>query len=359
MSFIGPVSIKYKLILMIMLTTITALMISGIGFVIIDQNTTKKTMVERLNTLSRVIADRSTAAITFNDPLAATQMVSALKLETSVLAACTYTSSDELFAFYNSSETIHCPDEIQQEGVLFDENQLYLTRTILLNDKNIGTLHIIASLKEIKLRLQWFSLIAITLIIFTSIAAFYLSNLLQKNITNRLIKLSDTTEYISNNADYSQQLPYDTEDEIGALYRSFSKMIEQIHSREVARDVAEKSLRANEYNLSITLDSIGDAVIATDAAGNVTRMNAVAEQLTGWTIAEAKGRDVKNIFSIYDAHSRERIPNPVEKVLATGEIVYLSNHTTLTSKEGAEYHIAECGRARSIIQAGVNPVPAR
>jgi len=100
-------------------------------------------------------------------------------------------------------------------------------------------------------------------------------------------------------------------------------------------------LQEREQNLAITLDSIGDAVVTTDAKGDITRMNPVAEKLTGWSLLEAQGMSLKKVFPIVDATTRESIENPVDKVLATGEIVYLSNHTTLISKSGAEFQIAD------------------
>jgi len=102
-----------------------------------------------------------------------------------------------------------------------------------------------------------------------------------------------------------------------------------------------KTLQEREQNLAITLNSIGDAVITTDVEGHVNRMNPVAEQLTGWSLHEAKGQEVRTVFSIINASTREPIENPVEKVISTGNIIYLSNHTTLISKDGTEYHIAD------------------
>jgi len=100
-------------------------------------------------------------------------------------------------------------------------------------------------------------------------------------------------------------------------------------------------LQEREQNLAITLNSIGDAVITTDDKGLVDRMNPVAEELTGWLLEDAKGLPLKTIFPIVNSSSRETIDNPVEKVLSTGKVVYLSNHTTLISKDGTEYHIAD------------------
>jgi len=107
------------------------------------------------------------------------------------------------------------------------------------------------------------------------------------------------------------------------------------------RKQTEKSLKEREQNLKVTLNSIADAVIATNVEGNITRMNAVAEQLTGWSFKEAQGQPLKSIFTIINASTRKPVTHPVDKVLTNGEIVSLSNHTTLISKDGTEYQIAD------------------
>ncbi|MBV1874277.1 MAG: PAS domain S-box protein, partial [Gammaproteobacteria bacterium] len=104
---------------------------------------------------------------------------------------------------------------------------------------------------------------------------------------------------------------------------------------------SQESLMQREKNLAITLNSIGDGVIVTDSSGNISRLNPIAEKLTGWPIAEAKGKPVRKIFNIVDATTRETMLNPVDKVLSTGETVYLSNHTTLIAKDGQEYQISD------------------
>ncbi|VAW75924.1 diguanylate cyclase/phosphodiesterase (GGDEF & EAL domains) with PAS/PAC sensor(s) [hydrothermal vent metagenome] len=103
----------------------------------------------------------------------------------------------------------------------------------------------------------------------------------------------------------------------------------------------ESKLKESEKNLAITLNSIGDAVIATDSVGNITHMNPVAEQLTGWTFSEACQQPLKDVFIIIDANTRETIENPIDKVLSQGEVIHLSNHTTLISKNGSEFQIAD------------------
>gem|GEM_PF-132741 len=104
---------------------------------------------------------------------------------------------------------------------------------------------------------------------------------------------------------------------------------------------AEQALQESEQNLRITLDSIGDAVIATDVNGKIVRMNPVAETLTGWALPEAVGRNLAEIFHIIDEKSRKKVVSPVEKVLRERKIVGLGNHTLLISKNGIERPVSD------------------
>ena len=98
---------------------------------------------------------------------------------------------------------------------------------------------------------------------------------------------------------------------------------------------------SREQELEVTLNSIGDAVITTDAEGLVAHMNPVAEQLTAWSFESAKGLPLKTVLPLVDASTREPIDDPSDKVLNSGETVHLSNHTTLLAKDGSEHHIAD------------------
>lgn len=94
-------------------------------------------------------------------------------------------------------------------------------------------------------------------------------------------------------------------------------------------------------NLRITLNSIGDAVIATDRTGHITHINPVAEELTGWDLTAAQGQPLLDVFHIINAQTRAPAFNPVAHVLKTGKIVGLANHTVLIARDGREYQIAD------------------
>ncbi len=109
------------------------------------------------------------------------------------------------------------------------------------------------------------------------------------------------------------------------------------------RKQAERLAAMEREKLMVTLHSIGDAVIATDCEGRVELMNAVAVQLTGWPEAEARGRPLPEVFRIVNEYTRQPCENPVAKVLKTGQVVGLANHTCLLSRHGEEFCIADSG----------------
>lgn len=108
---------------------------------------------------------------------------------------------------------------------------------------------------------------------------------------------------------------------------------------ETERLELEEALRRSQGWLEMTLQSVGDALIATDEVGRVVFMNPVAIHLTGWTIDAAKGLPLEEILDIVNETTRAPVENPVTKVLREGKIVGLANHTVLKSRDGAEVPI--------------------
>ncbi len=100
-------------------------------------------------------------------------------------------------------------------------------------------------------------------------------------------------------------------------------------------------LKSSEEKLLTTLNSIGDAVIATDKEQKVVLLNPVAERLTGWKLAEACGRNISEIFVIINARTRKPAQIPTESVIGMDKVIGLANHTVLISRDGKEYQIAD------------------
>ncbi len=106
-------------------------------------------------------------------------------------------------------------------------------------------------------------------------------------------------------------------------------------------EAAARALDLQQEWLRTTLASIGDGVLATDRDGNVTMLNGVAQQLTGWTQDAARGLPLTEVFRIINEFSRTPSENPVERALRTGEIVELASHTLLVGRDGTERPIED------------------
>ncbi|MCL4240539.1 MAG: PAS domain S-box protein [Dehalococcoidia bacterium] len=109
----------------------------------------------------------------------------------------------------------------------------------------------------------------------------------------------------------------------------------------VRRRRAEQALTRERNRLEVTLRSIADGVITTDAEGLVEMLNPVAEELTGWPEHEARGQGLLDVFHIVNEHTREVCENPVDRVISSGQPVELANHTVLVARHGKEHVIGD------------------
>lgn len=133
-------------------------------------------------------------------------------------------------------------------------------------------------------------------------------------------------------------------DPFGYIIKPFEER--ELHiSIEIAlyKDHTQKLIREKDKWLTAILRSVGDAVIATDTQGKIKFINHVAERLTGYTKEEAINKDLPSIFRIRSEVTKEFTLNAVQKVMQTGEIVGLANHTELVSRNGNVYPIADSG----------------
>ena len=194
---------------------------------------------------------------------------------------------------------------------------------------------------------------AICAILAVIIAAVIVS----RSIINPIRLLQKGTKAVAA-GDLEHRIGATSNDEFGQLGRSFDRMTEKLSDSLVSKIILEESNRAlasevktrkrtqealqeSEEGLRITLASIGDGVIATDVRRRVTRLNAEAEAMTGWKSDDATGQPLGEVFNIVNEETGEPAEDPVAKVLASGRIEGLANHTVLISKDGSRRAIAD------------------
>lgn len=129
---------------------------------------------------------------------------------------------------------------------------------------------------------------------------------------------------------------------VSNVYQENHHNVIQCNIRDITdRKRASNDIAAEKERLAVTLRSIGDGVITTDKQGNIDIMNKIAEELCGWSQNEAHGKPLISVFNIINENTRQPHENPVETVLATGEIIELANHTVIISKDGSERIISD------------------
>ena len=107
------------------------------------------------------------------------------------------------------------------------------------------------------------------------------------------------------------------------------------------RKIAETRVFEEKERAQVTLQSIGDGVITTDAAGNIDYLNPVAQDLTGWDKRSARGMPVDEIMTIVNEHTRSSVDNPVRRCLNEGRVINLAQNSLLIAKDGKEVPIQD------------------
>lgn len=130
-------------------------------------------------------------------------------------------------------------------------------------------------------------------------------------------------------------------DEVGKLAYAMLNLMREIEFDRKERDHLLQQLALEKELAEVTLSSIGDGVITTDHQGVVTFLNRTAESLTGWSLAEARGRKLEAIFNIVNELTRQRALSPLKRVIEEKIVVGLANHTVLIARNGMEYIIED------------------
>ena len=185
-------------------------------------------------------------------------------------------------------------------------------------------------------------------VLLTVIAIIALNTLIGRYLLRPILALQQAV-VTHQQGGFPESVKVSSTDEIGRLSSEFNAMSLAIRER-------EERLAEEKERLAVTLRSIGDAVIVTDVTGVITMINKVAEQHTGWTMQEAAGKRLAEVFNIVSEKTGKRCENPMEKVTKTGLICGLANHTALIRKDGTKIAIEDSAapiRDRNSIVIGI------
>lgn len=237
------ISLRKKLLLVVLTASNTALLLASVAVIILDRQSAKFTMQQEMKVLSSVIAQRSSAALTFYDRQLAEENLNTLSERSTVVSACIYNNAGELFAMYSAKHAQErCVQLAPQLESGFLETGYLEKQDIILDGASIGSVYITASLDEINRRLFRFVIFVSLIFVVASFIAFVLAIKLQKIITKPIDELAEASRKIHHDRSYSVRVRKVTNDEIGQLVTAFNDMLDGIEDRDAMLVDAKKNL---------------------------------------------------------------------------------------------------------------------
>jgi len=253
--------IRRKLMVILMIATGGALLLAGAGLLTLDFFRFRREMVTDLETLAKIVAQNSTASLSFHDPIAVEETLAALNAKPSVLGAAVYDEQGALFGTWPREDPKpDFPPGPGPEGYEFRQDSLALFEPVILDGERIGTVYVESSLSEIskRLRFRFFTMAAVFLV--SALAALALSSGLQGLISKPVLHLADTARAVSERNDYSLRAEKQSADELGQLMDAFNQMLSQIEERDTAlqsaKDDLEHRVHARTHELRVANDEL-------------------------------------------------------------------------------------------------------
>lgn len=237
MVHIRDMTIRYKLISIIMAASIASLVLAGATFVGWEWHSLRRTLVRNLSTQAQIIAANSMAALAFEDAKGAEQVLEALKAEPSIVFGCVYRTNGEVLASYYRVGITASEVELTtpgKRGHSFDDQLLTVFEPVVMDDKKIGMVCMRSDLKPLYSMLKRNTVTIVIILLFASCAAYIISAGLQGIISAPILRLASVARVVSEEKEYSVRAVKHSGDEVGTLIEAFNEMLEQIQQRDAA-----------------------------------------------------------------------------------------------------------------------------
>jgi signal transduction histidine kinase/HAMP domain-containing protein len=249
------ISIQRKLMAVNLLTSGAVLLLACVAFFAYEFHTFRQTTVRQLSTLGEIIATNSTAALAFDDPQAANEILAALNAEQHIVMATLYDTAGNLFAQYPEAfATDTLLSRAESEAYQYKETFLEGYQPVVQGNKRLGTLYLKSDLKAIEERFRLYGVIMLVVIAVASFLAYLLSNILQKGISKPILALAKTARAISERHDYSVRVSKTGKDELGMLTDAFNHMLRQIQEQNQTLNDFNKNLEQKVKERTVELE---------------------------------------------------------------------------------------------------------
>jgi signal transduction histidine kinase/CheY-like chemotaxis protein/uncharacterized membrane protein affecting hemolysin expression len=244
MQFFQDFSIRRKLGMVILCTTLLGLSLAGLAFEIYERASFRHGLIDELTSHADMLGINTAASLAFNDRKSAEDMLGALRLERHVLAASIYDRQGHIFAEYrrdDAGEKLHLP-AWQGDSVRFDRESLTVSRDLKLDGVRTGEIAIVSDFSQLQTKMTRFREISGLILIVSLLATALVSDRLVRLITEPVLQLAGLAERVSTKEDYTLRAGPPGKDELGKLVGSFNQMLERIQERDAALQSAKEDL---------------------------------------------------------------------------------------------------------------------
>lgn len=244
-------SIRRKLFAGVLLTTTSALFVSGFIMVLYDLRDYNIRLLQDLTTQSRLLALANSSALQFNDPTVAQESLATLEARPQILATALYNAKGALFATYRSKDN---PDEIfpklpEVDSQHADSNQIIVFRTIVDHNETLGTIYIKASYQLYHRVWQYVSIV-LSVAVVALLVSMLFSFWLQLRVARPILRITDVARQVSERQNYSLRAEKSTDDEVGYLVDAFNALLAQVEQSkaELEQRVSERTAELERAN---------------------------------------------------------------------------------------------------------------
>jgi signal transduction histidine kinase/HAMP domain-containing protein len=306
MPSLRSASIRAKLFGIVMITTATALVITAIAMTAFELRSYRQTMARELKAVAQVMGANTTAALAFNVPSTAEELLGAAGSLPEILTACLYDTQDVLFASYvRPGQPARCPahanvapGERRPVGFLVQE-------PVLLHGERLGTLRLFSQLRELQRRVNLHMFILLLVLCGAGLVAVLVSTRLQRIVSDPILELAATAKSISEKRDYALRASKRSEDEVGAAVDAFNQMLDRIAEADAALRRAGEESRNHARILQSILDNMGEGLSVCDSAGKFLIWNPAASRILGQGAIEGGPDTWSRQYGLYGPGGRQ------------------------------------------------------
>ena len=317
--------------LVVMVTSITALVVTAASFITYDLVTFRRSLVRNLTTVSTIVAENSSRALLLDGAELATRNLAEFKVDRHVRIAALYDRHGKLYAQYpTNAPASDFPASPGAAGAYFEGNNLVVVVQSIEDGKLAGTLYVESTLGAVYERLRLYGGLTGLIIFGSALVALGVSSALQRRVTDPILALVRSARMVSDRADLSVRAPKTSPDELGLLTDSFNLMLARIQEHSEERKQVEESLAF----LAAIVHSSDDAIIGKDLQSRVLSWNIGAERMFGYPAAEMVGQPITRLIAPDRPDEETRVIEEVKR----GEIRHFE--TVRIRKDGEPIEVS-------------------